>query len=755
MNESFLPVQKQTKVQFKPRGLLLSLLLTLLLFLILALMSIGAWNYTKQSIAAQANTRFESLATDLEAILTSRINENFAVLASTDALFVSSDNVNRVEFARYLDAIQVSERFPGISGIIFTEYVPAEAEAAFVDSVRTDTSSSPVGYPNFEIKPAGPRSEYFVYNYIYPTPATPSANFGMDFGTDPIRGDAIRKARQEGKLIITQPTQLIGTDELGFIAFQPVFQGGQDTSTVEGRQAAFIGVINGVFQAQRFFDDMFSKGSLFQTLQFTLSDVTDPDHEIVIHGHNKTLFRDQRLSVDETKTVVLNFGGRVWELDIQGSHRLLAESEADGPIIVLVTLLILSGLISAVFFFLLYTRTLAVSLAARMTASLQQSQAQLAEAKALDEAILLGIGDAVFAVDRSKNIVLFNKAAEKISGFTALEATGQPYTKILRFIEEKTEMPSERFIDEAMSGATTTMVNHTMLIRKDGTKIPVADSAAPILNAEATIKGVVVVFRDVSKERQLEQLKDEFVSLASHELRTPMTAIRGFISMIMDGDYGAVPTTLKEPLQDIGASTDRLIHLVNDMLNVSRIEAGRMKFKLAEVEPGPLVQEVVSELQPLAKQKNLQLSGPTNLLTGSKISGDVDKLKQVLNNLIGNSLKFTEQGSITVDLSLQGELVKFTVTDTGMGISEENQKKLFGKFQQISTSQAGKPTGTGLGLYLSLQLVQKMGGHLWVEHSAEGEGSVFAFTIPLVATAKAIQVEQQIETEANINQDQK
>lgn len=278
-----------------------------------------------------------------------------------------------------------------------------------------------------------------------------------------------------------------------------------------------------------------------------------------------------------------------------------------------------------------------------------------------------------------------------------------------------------------------------------------------IANVEKDQQGnplrIVGTARDITEERRLEQLKDEFVSVASHELRTPMTAINGIVSMMLEGDYGKINQELTEPLQDIAASTKRLISLVNDMLNVSRIEAGRMKIELSDVKLEPVLQEMVNSLQSIAKQKKITLA--TEKLDPVTVQADSDKVKQILNNLIGNALKFTDQGSIKLTTHVEGELVKVYVTDTGMGIDKTNQAKLFGKFQQITSQQAGKPAGTGLGLFISRELARKMGGDLWIEKSDLNSGSTFAFSLPLAGTSLAKQANTAVAAEAHEHPDQK
>lgn len=372
---------------------------------------------------------------------------------------------------------------------------------------------------------------------------------------------------------------------------------------------------------------------------------------------------------------------------------------------------------------------------------------KIAAEKAKAEAILGSIGDGVMAVDHSGKIILFNHAAETISGVSLKEALNQPYDKIAVFYNSKDNTLADGFIKTALSGEKAGMARHTSLRKKDGTAVPVADSAAPILDINGMVDGAVVIFRDITAEQDLGSMKDDFLSIASHELRTPMGAIRANLSMILGGDYGLVNKDLVEPLTDMKASTIRLVDLVNDLLSVSRIEAGRMTYKLAEFDINELLRSTVSSLAALGKEKGVLIT-LTPADTGMA-QADVSKIQEVLNNLIGNSLKFTDKGAITVSPSMQKDMIEVLVSDTGMGITPVDQKTLFDKFTQITSAQVGRPIGTGLGLYISRETIRKMGGELWIKSSVPGKGSTFAFTLPKAQTEIAIKTQQALTQEMN------
>lgn len=188
---------------------------------------------------------------------------------------------------------------------------------------------------------------------------------------------------------------------------------------------------------------------------------------------------------------------------------------------------------------------------------LQEAKAVIELEKIKGEAILASIGDAVIACNKDGQIILFNTVAEALSGFSAGEIIGQHYSQSLKFIRETDEKPSNDFIADAIkTDQKTEMAGNTLLVTKDGNKIPVSDSAAPVRDVKGIIIGCVVVFRDVTREREIDKAKTEFVSLASHELRTPLTAIDGIVSMIIEGEYGKVGANLIQPLTDINTSSE-------------------------------------------------------------------------------------------------------------------------------------------------------------------------------------------------------
>jgi signal transduction histidine kinase len=241
------------------------------------------------------------------------------------------------------------------------------------------------------------------------------------------------------------------------------------------------------------------------------------------------------------------------------------------------------------------------------------------------------------------------------------------------------------------------------------------------------------LFRELeAKSQQLETAsrhKSEFLASMSHELRTPLNAILGFNEMILGDVYGDVPPDLREPLTDIQNSGKHLLRLINDVLDLSKIEAGRMELALADYAVQDAVERVRASLHPLAAEKGLEFVAtvPEDIPLAY---GDAGRITQCVMNLAGNALKFTREGRVEISVELQGDLLVYGVADTGIGIAPDKIESVFAEFCQGDATITREFGGTGLGLSITKKFVEMHGGRIWVE-SALGKGSTFSFAIPL------------------------
>ena len=241
------------------------------------------------------------------------------------------------------------------------------------------------------------------------------------------------------------------------------------------------------------------------------------------------------------------------------------------------------------------------------------------------------------------------------------------------------------------------------------------------------------LFRELEeKGRELEIVskhKSEFLANMSHELRTPLNAILGYTELILDKIYGEVPEKIQEVLERLEKNGSHLLNLINDVLDLSKIEAGRLSLSLSEYSMTEVVQTVFTSIEALAAEKKLELKVivPNDLTTGK---GDEQRLAQVLLNLLGNAIKFTEQGEVSVEMTVSNEKFLVSVSDTGPGLSEAEKKRIFEEFQQADSSSTREKGGTGLGLSIAKRIIEMHGGRIWVE-STLGKGSTFRFALPV------------------------
>jgi len=264
---------------------------------------------------------------------------------------------------------------------------------------------------------------------------------------------------------------------------------------------------------------------------------------------------------------------------------------------------------------------------------------------------------------------------------------------------------------------------------------------APIFSTDNTftIIGVVVLIQDETEAKVLDRSRDEFFSIASHELRTPLTAIRGNTSLIKEyfGEKIKADPELNEMIEDIHASSIRLIQIVNDFLNVSRLEQGRMEYKLENFDLSQLIDKKIEEINSLSVEKNIPIifQKPTDQLAPAY--ADKDRVGEILLNLMGNGIKYSEKGKVEITVSLLQGFLKVSVADSGKGIPPEQHNLLFRKFQQASNNLLTRDTtqATGLGLYISRLMIEQMNGKINLEKSVPGVGSVFSFTVPVAEKA--------------------
>jgi signal transduction histidine kinase len=339
-------------------------------------------------------------------------------------------------------------------------------------------------------------------------------------------------------------------------------------------------------------------------------------------------------------------------------------------------------------------------------------------------------------LDFKNNILIKNRAVDTILDLKDLE--GNVFLRgDMAYISDKLRASYDLDIksDECMK--TNKAIESGDVVY--GTKI-LRIFIGPIVPTAGEVIGVVIFIEDITEAKVLERAKEEFFSIASHELRTPLTSIRGNASMILEYFKDEIKNTeVKEMLSDIYNASVRLIDLVNDFLNVSRLEQKRIEFKFEDFNICELTKKVTAQIDNLAREKGLQLTCAGSPEGLPMVRADKNRTEETLLNLIGNAIKYTEKGSVTVSLEkLENAFLKVRIADTGRGIAPEQQNLLFRKFQQAGESLLTRDTtkGTGLGLYISKLIVEGMGGTIGLEASEAERGSTFYFTLPIAFSSE-------------------
>jgi PAS domain S-box-containing protein len=368
--------------------------------------------------------------------------------------------------------------------------------------------------------------------------------------------------------------------------------------------------------------------------------------------------------------------------------------------------------------------------------------------------LLNAIQDGVVMVDRAGLIQVFNPAAAAITGWTAEEALGLDYRTVMQLIDDKNDIMTDATHPFAQVLATGQSVraSHAMLATRRGRPLPISLIVSP----EPASGGVVGVFRDTTKETQEEQALSDFISTASHEMRTPLAAIEGYLALALNSKTAQIDDNAKQYLEKASFSTKHLGDLFRDLLTSSKAEDGRLINYPAVVDIGELLEQVTDASRLIAKDKdlNLHFSVSGDAAHGKAVRplyyiyADPNRIREVFENIIDNAMKYTQEGSVEVRLTGDSRIVQVQVKDTGVGISAEDIPHLFQKFYRIDNSATRVIGGTGLGLFICKEIVELYNGRIWVE-SKLGEGSTFFINLPRLDPQQALRM-QTVQPEAGV-----
>jgi len=350
------------------------------------------------------------------------------------------------------------------------------------------------------------------------------------------------------------------------------------------------------------------------------------------------------------------------------------------------------------------------------------------------QAVFSSVVDGIAVINNNHQIILLNNAAEEFLGVSEINAIGNDFKEIIK-IYKNNEIVSNEYCpihQTLLTGnkVVTEMNDNFQIENSSGEKVPVNIASSP-LRREKSINGAVVIIRDISSEKRLDESKSNFISTASHQLRTPLTSIRWFTEMLTDGEAGEVNPGQKKFLDRIYEGVNRMLNLISLLLQLARVEAGKVMVEPTEVDFFDISKGLIMSLKAYSDKKNQKIEVSVEPKDIPTIPMDYEIVWEVIQNLLSNAIRYSPvNGVIFVRIVQKGEFLEYSVKDSGIGIPEEQQSRIFEKFFRAGNAVRAVPEGSGLGLSLSKLLVEGWGGRIWFE-SKKDEGSTFFFTVPI------------------------
>ncbi|MCE7936953.1 PAS domain S-box protein [Candidatus Saccharibacteria bacterium CPR2] len=378
--------------------------------------------------------------------------------------------------------------------------------------------------------------------------------------------------------------------------------------------------------------------------------------------------------------------------------------------------------------------------------SVEGLMSSLAHEKSKADILISAMADGVIVVDTDYKIKLFNPAAQEITGWKVEEALGLDYRSIMKFVDDKNKPLQVDPLIEVFQQKQPVSSNKFNLNSRSNKIVSLSITISPIQNFDNEANAVIVVFRDISQEKSEQQQRAEFISTASHEMRTPVAAIEGYLSLAMNPNVVNIDTKAREYLEKAHSSTQHLGKLFQDLLTAAKSEDGRLISHPKVTDISAFLEQVTQDVRFTAEKKGLKVEyqfGDDNMATSQQAlmpvyyaHVDPDRLREIITNLFDNAVKYTEEGKIVIGLRADEQNVLVTVEDTGPGIPAEDIPHLFEKFYRVDNSATRQIGGTGLGLFICRKIVELFGGKIWVD-SRLGKGSKFYVSLPRLSTQKA------------------
>jgi len=688
-------------------------------------LSWSAFSLAHRAEYAKVQAQFRANASERLNALRDELRDELQSLESVAALFNASREVSREEFAVFTRGI--SAQLETVQAVEWVPRVPLADRTEIVENARHE------GLEGFEIKeldangvlrPAAPRSEYFPVYYVEPRAGNEPA-LGLDLASSPTRRDALHRARDSGRLSVTGRIALVqsGSSDVGFLALIPIHAPGAHADAAN-RRDALTGFVVGVLRIDRIVHKALSSLAANDMPLRIIDRDASPEERLLYDSGTARSTESMPLELADD----VDIGGRIWRIEVRAGPGSVLHGRdwvawallASG---LLVTAVMTVYLLSSLRRTWQIERTVAARTAdlSAVNARLEQEirsrrSAQLGQQRfftlSLDMLCIAGF-DGYFKE--------LNPAWTTVLGYTLEELKARPFIEFVHPADRDKTMAEAAKI--AQGQETTSFENRYRC--KDGSYRWLLWSAA----VDHQQKRTLAVARDITERKHIEEVKSEFISTVSHELRTPLTSIRGSLGLLRGGVAGVLPDKAGS-LVDIAADNcDRLVRLVNDILDIEKIESGQIEINISVLELEEVVLDAIAANATFAAQHGVRLVPPAAAPT-IKVLGDRDRIVQVITNLLSNAVRFSPPGA-SVDVRVERRVpqrVRLSIEDRGPGVPDEFRSRIFEPFVQADTHDSIARGGTGLGLSIAKSIVDRLGGSIGHE-PREGGGSRFYFEL--------------------------
>ncbi len=681
-----------------------------------------AWVISNNAAEYRTQERFKFQVNEAQFALEKRLLDYQQVLRGGLALFVASQNVERKEWHDYVETLELDKHYPGIQGIGFARWIAPKDKDAIEQGVRNE------GFPEFTIKPPGERDHYTSIIYLEPFDVRNQRAFGYDMYSEINRRTAMDRARDSGEPAMSGKVKLVQetkTDiQPGFLIYLPLYS--RAVSNVEERREALRGFVYSPFRIRNLMEGILGHG--LPEINFEIYDGDVQNSETMLYDSEG--FTEPRHHINDnnsfTSNRTLTIAGHTWMVYYRSTPALLAATTTNQPLLVAIGGVFIDLLLFYIIISLSRLRQRADTLAKERMEVLRERELHF-------KTIADTANDGIITCNMNGEISYCNRAAAEIFGYS--EAKLQTASMLQLFGHDLCHdvMPKaqeQSAIDAPLNNNSHLEINGN---KSDGSTIPLELSVAIWRIGDR--RYATIIMRDITERKRIDRMKSEFISTVSHELRTPLTSIRGSLGLISGGVVGTISDKARTLVDTAARNCERLTRLINDILDIEKMEAGQMHFQLHTYTTITLLQHALEHNAAAAQASGIALT--ISNCTDAVIRVDKDRFQQVMANLISNAIKFSHHaGVVTISCQQHDNRVRIAVQDQGPGVPGEFNNRIFQKFAQADSSDSRQKGGTGLGLSIVKNIVERFGGTIGFETSPSG--ACFYFDLPPASNNSAL-----------------